>query len=140
MNVGSIYFLKYDDRLRSISFLARAPDCMPKLASSSITLPKLPVKTPTPTSKATPKRAGTYGGGNSAISNSAVDSAIHVVVVASAATAAGVDAMTAKGMGGTNAVTGAAKRDKHAQKNTARRFVSILLVCVCVCVCVYVYV
>jgi len=27
------YFLKYDDRVRSISFLARAPDLSPRVAS-----------------------------------------------------------------------------------------------------------
>jgi len=34
-SLGNLYRrLKYDDRLRSISFLARAPDCSPKFASA----------------------------------------------------------------------------------------------------------
>lgn len=61
-------FPKYDDRLRSISFFARAPLCIPKPASSSITFPRLEVKTPMPANNTTPKIAGTHGDGSSTTS------------------------------------------------------------------------
>lgn len=58
-----IYFLKYDDRVLSLSFLARAPDCKPND-------PKLKVNTPTPPITPMANNIGTYTGGNSSITNS----------------------------------------------------------------------
>ena len=71
-----IYFLKYDDRVLSLSFLARAPDCKPNDASSSITFPKLKVNTPTPPITPMANNIGTYTGGNSSITNSVGGSAV----------------------------------------------------------------
>mmetsp|Transcript_27982 Transcript_27982/g.59452 ORF Transcript_27982/g.59452 Transcript_27982/m.59452 type:complete len:194 (-) Transcript_27982:147-728(-) len=84
-SVAFFYFLKYEDRLLSLSFFALAPDCKPNDASSSITFPKLAVNTPTPPKTPMANRMGTYTGGNSAISrSSATAKADNGVVVRNA--------------------------------------------------------